>query len=283
LIIYHLRHDHCVLICSIKCKNESWNEMIGVIRNMVLIMWASLVGVSSHAFHKDQERQQGGGGQYAYLVGRAEKPMNINADWHKATWSRTEAVSLDHHMGEKPDHFPVTHAKLRYDHERIYVIFYVSDRYVKAVAKERNGPVWKDSCVEFFFSPGPDTERGYFNFEANCKGVYLFQYHKDQRKINGFVSKEDCDRINMAWSLERDVEQEIAEPVEWYLEYSIPFSLLEKYMEVEKPAPGVVWRANFYKCADNTSHPHWLTWAPVDFPRPSFHLPAFFGRLKFEQ
>ena len=23
------------------------------------------------------------------------------------------------------------------------------------------------------------------------------------------------------------------------------------------PAPGVVWPANFYKCADASSHPHW--------------------------
>ncbi len=26
----------------------------------------------------------------------------------------------------------------------------------------------------------------------------------------------------------------------------------------------------------------WLTWAPVDYPEPKFHLPDFFGRLDFE-
>ena len=43
------------------------------------------------------------------------------------------------------------------------------------------------------------------------------------------------------------------------------------------------WRANFYKCADRTSHPHCLTWAPVDFPVPNFHLPRSFGVLEFEE
>ena len=53
-------------------------------------------------------------------------------------------------------------------------------------------------------------------------------------------------------------------------------------MKVEKPGTGVSWRANFYKCADKTSHPHWLTWAEIDYPNPKFHLPDFFGRLDFE-
>ena len=23
------------------------------------------------------------------------------------------------------------------------------------------------------------------------------------------------------------------------------------------------WRANFYKCGDDTSHPHWAAWSPL--------------------
>jgi hypothetical protein len=66
------------------------------------------------------------------------------------------------------------------------------------------------------------------------------------------------------------------------VEYTLPFSILEKYMKVDLPMPGKKWRANFYKCGDKTSHPHWLTWAPVEFPKPNFHLPGFFGMLIFE-
>jgi hypothetical protein len=59
-------------------------------------------------------------------------------------------------------------------------------------------------------------------------------------------------------------------------------SLLKKFCSVVPPAENVVWRANFYKCGDQTSHPHWLTWAEVDCPQPNFHLPRFFDRLAFE-
>ena len=59
--------------------------------------------------------------------------------------------------------------------------------------------------------------------------------------------------------------------------------ILEKYAQVTHPQPGGIWRANFYKCADKTSHPHWLTWSVVDKPRPDFHVPQFFGILEFEE
>lgn len=218
----------------------------------------------------------------SYLVRRAGIPPEINADWNHEIWDNTKPLRLDNYMGEKPSHFPETMVKLRYDEGNIYVIFSVKDKYVKAVAKETHGHVYWDSCVEFFFSPGPDTERGYFNLEANCKGVFLFEYHINNGDSAAFVNLEDCRKVEIAHSLKTDVEQEIAEPLNWSLEYRIPFDVLKKYMKVDEPGPGVSWRANFYKCADKTSHPHWLTWAPVDYPRPRFHMPEYFGRLLFE-
>ena len=38
-------------------------------------------------------------------------------------------------------------------------------------------------------------------------------------------------------------------------------------------------RANFYKCGDKTAHPHYLSWSPIDTPKPDFHRPEFFGEL----
>ncbi|MFT7035067.1 MAG: hypothetical protein ACJA2S_003589 [Cyclobacteriaceae bacterium] len=217
-----------------------------------------------------------------YTVNQLSEEHEIDAEWDKEVWNKTESVSLENFMGDKPAHFPETKVKLRYDKDNIYVIFSVDDQYVKAVATEINGKVYQDSCVEFFFSPGKDVERGYFNFEANCKGVFLFGYHLNNNETNGKVSADDNKKIKISHSLEKNVAQELEEPETWTLEYSIPIALLSKYMQVDYPEPGVSWRANFYKCADKTSHPHWLTWTPVDFPKPKFHLPEFFGHLNFE-
>jgi hypothetical protein len=77
------------------------------------------------------------------------------------------------------------------------------------------------------------------------------------------------------------VEPEIQEPVTWYIEYRVPFAVLETCTQFSRPRPGDVWRANLYKCADGTSHPHWLVWSPIVRPRPDFHVPDQFGHLVF--
>jgi hypothetical protein len=38
---------------------------------------------------------------------------------------------------------------------------------------------------------------------------------------------------------------------------------------------------NFYKCADETISPHYLSWNPIDAPAPDFHRPEFFGEIHF--
>jgi hypothetical protein len=231
---------------------------------------------SSKLCQKDDTRQ------YTYKIKPISEPVKINAEWNKKVWNDTEVARLLNYMGDKPSHFPDTRFKVRYDDKNIYVIFQVKDQYVKAVAKKINDSVWEDSCVEFFFTPGPDVNKGYFNLETNCKGIFLFRYSNKENGLTGLVELEDCKKINIAHSLQRDVETEITEPVTWSIEYAVPFSVLEKYMKTDKPGKGVQWRANFYKCGDKTSHKHYLTWAPVINPVPKFHLPEYFGWLQFE-
>ena len=36
---------------------------------------------------------------------------------------------------------------------------------------------------------------------------------------------------------------------------------------------------NFYKCADETMNPHFVSWSPIDLPEPNFHCPEFFGEI----
>jgi hypothetical protein len=69
-------------------------------------------------------------------------------------------------------------------------------------------------------------------------------------------------------------------PTEWLLEFFIPFALLEKYVGPFGHVYNQEWRANFQKCADDTSHPHWASWAPID--ELNFHLPHCFGTIRFD-
>lgn len=216
-----------------------------------------------------------------YQVHRLEGVPSVDGKWDKPQWRGVEAIEIKNPMGGMPEHFPRVLAKLLYDDQYIYVIFRVEDRYVRAVARQPQGEVWKDSCVEFFFTPGEDVSLGYFNLEVNCGGTTLFHFQKVPRADERLIEASDLQQVEIAHSMPRIVDPEIAGPTTWTIEYRIPIAVIAKYCRVVQPAPGVVWRANLYKIADETSHPHWLTWSVVDNPEPDFHQPAYFGFLEF--
>jgi len=215
-------------------------------------------------------------------VARQVSPPRGDAGWDKSPWKAIPSELIRNYMGKKPNHFPRAEVKIAYDDMAIYVMFRVEDRYVRSVAAEDQDNVWEDSCVEFFFTPDCDVSKGYFNLEMNCGGTILFHFQHGAGKDRIVIPKRECDKMRRAHSLPRIIDPEIDKPITWTVEYWLPIALLEKYCKVTSPAPNVEWRANFYKCADNTSHPHWLTWSPVDYPKPNFHLPQFFGILEFE-
>jgi hypothetical protein len=218
-----------------------------------------------------------------YVVHRAGEPVAINAKWDKPVWRDVPALELTQYMGERPEHFPKTQAKLLYDDDALYVIFRVADQYVRATAKKHQDMVCQDSCVEFFFTPGVDVSKGYFNLEMNCGGTMWFRFQVIPRKDSVKVSPAVVKGMDVATTLPKIVDPEIAEPTTWVVEYRLPFAFVKDYYSgATLPAPGVQWRANFFKCADATSKPHWLTWSRVNRPKPDFHVPEDFGTLEFE-
>jgi len=216
-----------------------------------------------------------------YKVTPITDASNFSNEWDDPPWKEIEAISLNNFMGDKPSHFPVTQVKVAYDESAIYVKFRVIDRYVIAIYSNHQDPVYKDSCVEFFFTPGIDIKEGYFNLEMNCIGSMLFHHQKIPRNNAVAINQIDIEKVEVITSLTEIIDPERDDNVSWQVSYKIPFSILNKYHNLDKPGPGTVWKANFYKCADDSSHPHWLTWAPIDNPTPDFHRPEFFGELHF--
>jgi hypothetical protein len=168
-----------------------------------------------------------------------------------------------------------------YDEHGLYGIFAVQDQYVRCTRVGFMASVWKDSCVEFFVQPKPDC--GYFNFEFNCGGAWLCRHVTDPRRVGDELAESvplhsaEAKQVRIYHSMPRIVEPEVAEPTEWVLEFHIPFATLMRYVGSLGPIPGQVWRANFFKCAEDVSHPHWAAWSPVD--ELNFHLPRCFGSL----
>lgn len=206
---------------------------------------------------------------------------SLAASWDAAPWSGVQPLFVRCHMGDTPGHFPKVEARLAYDEEALYLMWQVADRFVLARAGQDQEAVFKDSCVEFFFTPGTDLSLGYFNLEMNCGGTILFHFQKEPRKDSVVLSETDCRAVERVHSLPKIVDPEIREAVTWTLACRIPLSVIARHCPVVRPEPGAVWQANFFKCADGSSHPHWLTWARVPSPTPDFHRPEAFGRIIF--
>lgn len=61
----------------------------------------------------------------------------------------------------------------------------------------------------------------------------------------------------------------------WTLTVEIPFKLLG----IDPDNLPASIKANFYKCGDETSVPHYVSWSPIEVENPDFHRPEFFGEL----
>jgi len=205
--------------------------------------------------------------------------------WQGSLWGSVRALNIDRFRPESSAHHPLTQCKLLYNADGIRGIFRVEDRYVRCTHTGFQSEVYKDSCVEFFVRP--KASAGYFNFEFNCGGALLATYVTDPTRVNGRVrgcsplSPDETRSIVRFASLPRIVEPEIPGPVTWFLEFIIPWSVLVTYTGKLGGISGQTWRANFYKCANETSHPHWGAWAPVR--ALNFHAPEDFGTLHFTQ
>lgn len=218
-----------------------------------------------------------------YKIKFANQPPEMRNLWEGKAWRNIPALKISSYRPESSPHHPETQCKLLYDEKNIYGIFRVDDKYVRSLHTEFQSPVYTDSCVEFFIQP--KNSKGYFNFEFNCGGALLASFVTDPTRIGGSVREctsltpDDNFQIKRQSSLPRTVNPEITENIVWHLEFSIPFAVLEKYAGSLRNTGGQVWRANFYKCGNETSHPHWGSWAELS--GLNFHLPADFGKIHF--
>ncbi len=227
-----------------------------------------------------QKKAENSKSRQSYDVQRLDKPLPLDPNGNKKAWQKAATLSVDQIMGDQPPYTPSVQAKVLYDTEHVYILFSVKEKYLNAKVKEINGPVWQDAAVEFFFAPDTLFPKRYFNLEINAAGVPLMHYNKVANDSIVDLVVEDVKKITIAHSFTPADDKEIPEEVQWTLEYKLPLSMLEKYATVTRPEPGVYWRANFYKIAHLSSHPHYLSWSHVP-GEVDMHTPQFFGQLNF--
>ncbi len=171
---------------------------------------------------------------------------------------------------------PITEIYLLHTDKSLFIRFNVHGNLLKAVYTEDQSPVFKDSCVEFFCQLPGTTH--YLNFEFNCIGTCSASRRKSRYEDVEQLSTDKMQLIKRFPSIGRRAFNELQGNFEWYLTVEIPFQL----MGVDTVARPETIRANFYKCADGTDSPHYVSWNPIQTESPDFHCPEYFGEMIFK-
>ena len=161
--------------------------------------------------------------------------------------------------------------------DAILIHYQVTEASVRAVAAADDGRVWEDACVEFFLSP--ESNDFYYNFECNCATKLLL--HGGPAGGERPTASEEVLKSVKRWSsLGAEPFEERVGECTWEVALVIPASAIFRHEITD--LNGKTMRANFYKCGDLLQTPHFLSWSPIDLPKPKFHCPEFFGELMFE-
>ncbi|TDS13253.1 carbohydrate-binding family 9-like protein [Sphingobacterium paludis] len=195
---------------------------------------------------------------YAHMAGKME-----GLTWH--------AVDRHNWKGEYP-YKPFVDFQIAHNGSAIILHYAVKEDFIKGQYVRPNESVWEDSCVEFFISF--DQKKHYYNLEFNVVGTGLIGY--------GTQIKAERTRLNADTIMQVATTTSILSyqgRKQWNIILYIPIAVFAK--SPIRSLAGLSAHANFYKCGDALPEPHFMSWAPISWPKPNFHLPEFFGELEF--
>ena len=167
------------------------------------------------------------------------------------------------------DYRPEARAYLAWDDAGLRVLLCAKEATVSRRVTAFGGDVWTDSCLEFFFRPFADDDR-YVNIEANAAGAALIAVGPDRGHRTKLATCPDG----------MDIRASEHAGGWWAVAYRVPFAAVGALFD--RAWTPKLFRGNFY-CCDESIHPHFGSWNPIDAPQPDFHRPECFGTLALSE
>ncbi|MBE7028892.1 MAG: hypothetical protein E7405_01430 [Ruminococcaceae bacterium] len=197
------------------------------------------------------------------------KDITLNSN----EWEKAETIKIDSANWSDFTYCPETFVKVLAGDEGFFVKFKTDEENLIMECDEVNGPVYKDSCVEFFFNPDPVNSDGYFNFEINAKGTILVGYGTGRSPLRSRLPEID----KSIFKIESKIEEK-----GFLLKLYIPYSfVLERAQGAQKIGDYIM--GNFQKCKESGVNPHFVSAFPIISEKPDFHHPECFGKMAIEK
>ncbi len=204
-----------------------------------------------------------------------EDPSDISS---VELWKSVEQLIIKDYKWMENDYKPEVIIKALYSKNYFYLNYLVYEEKVTVSYTQINDPVFKDSCVEFFINLFPVETQAYFNIEFNAIGVIKMGYGIKRKRT--YLTEADLSSIKIITSIKEPMKGSHGSD-SWSLICAIPIHLFEKFsgrIFLEEDAIG-----NFYKCGDETECRHYGMWSEVINSSPDFHLPEYFGTIRFSK
>ncbi len=196
-------------------------------------------------------------------------------DWQRATPTRAFVDTISGAVAP----FAVTTYATWYD-AAFYVAFNVADPRLLSPFQNLDDHLWEQDCVEIMLDPGGDG-LNYFELQANPRGAVFDTRYDTRRQPQPFGHVDWNSGMRVGVTLRGSVDDEL-EDEGYTVELAIPWTSLRagSPQASTPPAPGEVWRGNFYVM---NKLPNGMQAAGWSAPRiPDFHFPPRFGEIVFE-
>ena len=191
-------------------------------------------------------------------------------------WESIDKAMIDVYLWSD-DYKPEAYAQVVYaatgdEKEGLYAHLVACETNPRAIYHKHNEPVFRDSCLEFFFTMNDAGKPfiGYINIESNSDPTTLIGFGKDRYGRTPIVEM-GFEPFSVTGK-KTDGRWEIFE--------FVPADALKKIFGITKIDENTHMAANFYKCGGDHPIQPYGSWAPIDSPTPDFHRPEYFGELK---
>jgi len=241
---------------------------------MIFSLAFALTSFSSETDGKEKHAQP-----KRIVVPKIQTSIDIDGELKEAAWNKAAVIPRFYINDGSGPNTESTEVRLFYSKTALHIAWICMDSDIQATFTKRDSQLWDEEVAEFFITSGR-LDR-YFELQWSPLGTIFDAIIRNRLGDDGFSKgiKGEWDwtskKMKAAVIAKGTVGKSGDKDVKWQVEVMLPFSDLDQ----PTPAPGDVWRANFYRYNRTGKELELLAWSPV--LRPNFHEPNRFGYLEF--
>jgi hypothetical protein len=204
----------------------------------------------------------------------------------EAAWTRAASTGrfVDVGRGRENPALPTQgSARVTYDETYLYVGFEVSDKKVRGgfPPDAKDPHLWERDTIEIMIDPDGDGDnKDYYEIQINPQNLVFDTQYDDYNSPNGkgkgpFGHEEWSAALTSAVKVKGTLDDDSDVDEGYSVEARIPWASFTKARR-SPPAPGDVWRMNFYAMKNNGG----VAWSPI-LGMGNFHRASRFGRVRW--